>query len=127
MGSPVSSIVADICIEEFEEKSITKETSVTPRLWKRFVDDILAVVRMDKSHKPSEHLDRQHPSVRFTMEEEGKGVLPFMDAGFSAGIFASRRKSRRSLPMSGGPGALPRKIIDFHLLNIHFQAFLNSF
>ena len=83
MGSPVSSIVADIFMDDFDEKSITKETSVTPRLWKRFVDDILAVVRIDKSHKLLEHLHRQHPRVRFTIEKEGKGVLPFMDVCFS--------------------------------------------
>ena len=49
------------------------------------------------------------------------------NTGFSAGMFASRRKSRRSLPISGGPGALPRKILDFCLLKMRFLAIFVSF
>ena len=59
------------------------DLSVTPRVWKGFVDDILAVVRIDKSHQLLEHLNRQHFKIRFTMEKKENEVLPFMDVRFS--------------------------------------------
>ena len=38
MGSPVSPIVANPCMEAFEHRAITTVVS-PPRFWKRFVDD----------------------------------------------------------------------------------------
>ena len=65
---------------------------MTPCLWKRFVDDILAVVQMDKSHQLLEHLNRQHLEIRLTMEKEENGVLPVMDIRFSRNERGSLRR-----------------------------------
>ena len=69
MGSPVSSAVADIFMEDLEEKAFSKYPDV-PRVWHRFVDDILTVVKKDGAEKLLQHLNNQHPRIQFTMEQE---------------------------------------------------------
>ena len=46
MGSPVSPIVANLYMEHLEQKALTTAPdSCKPRLWKRYVDDILEIVK----------------------------------------------------------------------------------
>ena len=46
MGSPVSAIVANLCVEVIEEQAIQSATK-PPKTWKRFVDDSLPLyIRM---------------------------------------------------------------------------------
>ena len=44
MGSPVSAIVANLCIEVIEEQAIRDITS-PPKIWKRFVDDCFSIIK----------------------------------------------------------------------------------
>ena len=44
MGSPVSAIVANLCMEVIEEQAIRDATS-PPKVWKRFVDDCFSIIR----------------------------------------------------------------------------------
>ena len=53
MGSPVSPIVANLCMEEIEETAINL-TSVPPKIWKRYVDDIFCIIKED-SVSPFHH------------------------------------------------------------------------
>ncbi len=43
MGSPVSAIVANLCMEVIEEQAIQSATT-RPKTWKRFVDDSFAII-----------------------------------------------------------------------------------
>ena len=43
MGSPVSPVIANLFMEDFEMKAFNK-SSKTPRLWEIFDNDILAIV-----------------------------------------------------------------------------------
>ena len=82
IGSPVSPVMADIFMENFEDNALIDET-VKPRIWKRFVDDIISVVKKSQSNRLLSHLNTQHKKIQFTMEEEKDGSLPFMDIRFT--------------------------------------------
>ena len=81
MGSPVSPAVADIFMEDLEEKFLSTFSN-SPRFWKRFVDDIISVIKRKDKEEFLEHLNRQHSRIRFTVEEENDGSLPFLDVLF---------------------------------------------
>ena len=81
MGSPVSPAVADIFMQDLEVRVFAQFLNPA-RLWKRFVDDILSIVRCGEGEKVLEQLEKQHPSIRFTVEEESEGELPYMDVKF---------------------------------------------
>ena len=86
MGSPVSPVIADIFMEDLEDKIFEMKISPDfglPRLWSRFVDDVIAVIRKIDGQALLNHLNRQHPRFQFTMEEEEGGSLPFMDVRFT--------------------------------------------
>ena len=82
MGSPVSSVIADIFMENLEMKAFQGYGTV-PRVWKRFVDDVLAVVRKAEVERFLDHLNSTHPNILFTMELEQNRSLPFMDVRFT--------------------------------------------
>ena len=79
MGSPISPIVANLYMENFELRSLN--TSLNPPLmWKRFVDDTFVV--MKKAHKEEflTHLNLVDNNIQFTTEEPGPdGSLQFLD------------------------------------------------
>ena len=69
MGSPVSVVVANLFMEEVEEKAL-QSFAHPVRTWKRYVDDTFVVI--DKGHVDAlhEHLNRQAAGVIFTVERE---------------------------------------------------------
>ena len=84
MGSPLSPIIADIFMVDLEEKAIAGAGGdIAPSVWKRYVDDVLSVVKRDKGQLLLDHLNKQHEKIRFTMEEERDGSMPFTDISFS--------------------------------------------
>ena len=46
MGSPVSPIVANLCMEVIKELAIST-SSVPPKVWKRYVDDSFVIIKKD--------------------------------------------------------------------------------
>ena len=43
MGSPVSPVIANLYMEEIEERAITN-TANPPKEWDRFVDDVFSIL-----------------------------------------------------------------------------------
>ena len=78
MGSPASAPVANIFMEHFEQKAIAT-LHHRPKVWKRFVDDVLAVIKRRDRQTILNQLNNQHPNITFTYEEESNNQLPFMD------------------------------------------------
>ena len=82
MGSPVSPIAATIFMEALEQKVIaTAPMDCRPKLWLRYVEDVLEIVRKDSVHKPTDHINTidMSESINFTYEEETEGKIPFLD------------------------------------------------
>jgi len=46
MGSPVSTVIANLYMEEFEERAIATVT-YKPKTWKQYVDDTFTILEKD--------------------------------------------------------------------------------
>ena len=82
MGSPVSPVVADIFMDELEKKAFEELEAPPPRIWHRFIDDVISVINSSDEAVLLDHLNEQHPRIPFTMERENDGKMPFMDVLF---------------------------------------------
>ncbi|GJQ82611.1 hypothetical protein Trydic_g19635 [Trypoxylus dichotomus] len=74
MGSPLSPVVANLFMEQFESLAI--ETAVDKHtVWWRYVDDTFVVWPHGryKLGRFLEHLNGVHPNIQFTMEPEDNG------------------------------------------------------
>jgi hypothetical protein len=80
MGSPLSPVIANFFMEDFETKAIDKST-LKPACWYRYVDDTFVVWPHGKEKLTDflNHLNGIHNNIQFTMEIEYEGHLPFLD------------------------------------------------
>ena len=79
MGSPLSSTVANLYMEYFEEKALRSAVN-PPLVWFRFVDDTWVI--QQEVHKQAflDHINRIDPAIKFTVEgTQGNGAIPFLD------------------------------------------------
>jgi hypothetical protein len=83
MGSPVSPLVANLFMEHLEQTAIASAPSeCKPRIWKRYVDDVLAVIPQGSTQLLNDHLNTidDTNSIKFTSEEMVDNKIPFLDA-----------------------------------------------
>ena len=80
LGSPLSSVIANLYMESLEETAIGSAT-FQPSLCVHCVDDMFVIWPhgQQELHVFHEHLNNQHPGIQFTMEEESGCKLPFFD------------------------------------------------
>ena len=79
MGSPLSPIIANLYMEEFEAKALNTAPN-PPTLWKRFVDDTFVVIKKCHQEEFFHHIDSIEDSIQFTAEDtKADGTLPFLD------------------------------------------------
>ena len=78
MRSPVSPVLANLYMEEFEQ--IALRSNNAPRLWKRYVDGTFVIIRSQFLSWFLQHLNSIHPGVIcFTHEIEENSSLPFLE------------------------------------------------
>ena len=76
MGSPVSALAANIVMEKIEER-IFSGKDLNIRYWKRFVDDIWAVVPATEIDSILKVINDLEPSIKFTCEKEVNKCISF--------------------------------------------------
>lgn len=77
MGNPLSPFVCNMYVGNLEKRISTHKNF--PRFWRRFVDDILAIVKRDKVKDVLDWLNSVDPHIKFTCVEEENGCIPFLD------------------------------------------------
>ena len=82
MGSPLSPILANLCLEFIEKNHIQSlPDNIKPLFYVRYVDDIFIIYKHD-DHSFNTFLDTINsiiPSIKFTVEYENNNTLPFLD------------------------------------------------
>ena len=78
MGSPISPLIANIFMEEFDARAFTSFPHA-PSLWLRFVDDTFVINKAEHSQDLLQHINSQDPHIQFTVEPTQQDSLPFLD------------------------------------------------
>ena len=79
MGSPVSVVVAEIVMQNIEQKALASYTLQPPPFWFRYVDDTITSLHTNDIQSFHDHLNRQNEHIQFTKEIEKNGSIPFLD------------------------------------------------
>ena len=85
MCSPVSAVLANMIMEDVEQRGLAI-SPVKPSFWKRYVDDVISAVSGNKAEGFPSHLNSVEPSIQFTLEREKDKRLPFLDFNVSRGV-----------------------------------------
>jgi len=84
MGSPVSSVVSDLCMENLESDIFACQRFHV-KVWKRYVDDTFVVLPRSELEDFHLYLNSLNPHIQFTVEVENEGLLPFLDVKVTRG------------------------------------------
>lgn len=102
MGNPISSFIANLFMCYYETELSQNESF--PRVWYRYVDDVIAVVSKRKIPHILTLINSKHKSIQFTYEEEKNGELPFLE------IKLIRKNTSIEFDIYRKPTFLPRYI-----------------
>ena len=79
MGSPISPLVANLFMEDFEEKAINT-AQCPPNMWKRYVNDTCVILDSARREEFTKHINSIDPHIQFTSEDaKPVGSFPFLD------------------------------------------------
>ena len=117
MGSPVSAAVANFCMKKLEQKALsTAPVNCKPRLWKRYVDDILEAIKKDQIAEFTNHLNAVDETgsrpIKFTTKESN-ATIPSLDLLFRRQPDGAVLSPQR---YTGNPGILTNIYISGHTI-----------
>ena len=78
IGASSSGFAAELFMEKLEAKAIATFI-VPPEIWLRYVDDTFSKLKRIYVTSFLQHLNNQHPRIKFTSETQENGTLPFLD------------------------------------------------
>ena len=81
MGSPVSSVVANLFMEALRKRRLEQQQRMELNQGfgrRRYVDDVFSLIKKDRAEKFLVHLNSQQ-NIRFTCEKEEDHRFPFLD------------------------------------------------
>ena len=67
IGASTSGFAAELIMQRFEKKALSIFTD-PPTIWKRYVDDTFAKLKTRHTQPFLNHLNQQHPRIKFTTE-----------------------------------------------------------
>ena len=80
MGSRLGPIIANIFMNDFEEKHMEELINKGVKSWDRFVDDTCVIVKFkENADQILNFLNEQHNKIKFTLETEKDNSLNFLD------------------------------------------------
>lgn len=120
MGSSVSVVVANLVMEDVEERALTTFID-PPRFWKRYMDDTSCIIDRMRRQEFFNHLNSIEKSIQFTMEEEEHNSIAFLDVkitrqsdqSFATSIFRKKTHTNRYLNFnSNHPNCHKRSVVN---------------
>ena len=80
MGSPLAPVLANFFMDHYEKVWLNNYTNSKVLYYRRYVDDIICCFKNSIDARFfSEYLNSCHPNIKFTMETDDKGQLPFLN------------------------------------------------
>lgn len=81
MGSPISPALAELVLEYLESHVLETihSSGILLPFYHRYVDDIITAASGRQIKRIQEHFNSFHPRLKFTLELEQDGKLPFLD------------------------------------------------
>lgn len=128
MGSPLSPVLAEIFMSNFEEKLFAKKNEIIKNVlfWTRYVDDIFCIWtgtdrQLDVFLK---FLNTINKKIQFTLEKEKDGVLHFLDLSMSVKnskidfeIYRKPTQSDVTIPASSNQSLQIKHSVFYSLIN----------
>lgn len=102
MGNALSPFLANLFMSHFENALAAE--GLLPNVWWRYVDDICAIIKNGEEEKLLNVLNSRSPSIKFTIEKEKDGKLPFLD------VMLNRSQSELNFSVYRKPTNVPRYI-----------------
>ena len=80
MGSPLAPKLANLFLGYHENEWLKSREAKNILFFKRYVDDIFCIMKTKNDAESFlKFLNEQHPNIKFTLETEVEGKLPFLD------------------------------------------------